>query len=416
MKKLLILLVLIGIFPASTHAARLHFFGFEWQLLTANVEFTSNGLGAGWGSVDTGIKHSGAASFKNKPTVAAFSWVGHVFRADGSTGKAYARCYIRVAILSATNPIELCSFWDSVAANRRATVVLTSGGALQLLQDNDAQVGSDGPTLSLDTWYMIEISAEGTNAATEDIEGKVDGTSFASSAVATVGDFNAVYVGTPNANAVYEAYWDDIAVNDTTGSSQLAYPGAGNIAILVPTAAGYSACTTGTFGFIAEIPPSDTATSGSTMCELDANPTTGIFNVTDSSAAGIDSYDTVSVLQIMSRVREETSGATNWFPILSSNGNGTSTGSTVDTGDATARTNTSGTTPFGNMLISYTDPFTTAAWTPTGTNSIDSLQIGAGTTDGNPDTWLLTLAAFVEYVDGTPPAAGVVRQSEYWFD
>ena len=139
---------------------------------------------------------------------------------------------------------------------------------------------------------MIELSSEGTGAADNDIEGKIDGVSFASSATATVGDFNAVYIGTPNASTAHEIYWDDLAVNDTAttkGSTQTGYPGAGNITYFKPTAAGDTAATLGTFADIDEMNPDDVTS----FIDLDTLASVAFYNVSNYTAAsttGIEYY------------------------------------------------------------------------------------------------------------------------------
>lgn len=204
--------------------------------------------------------------------------------------------------------------------------------------------------------------------------------------------------------------FDDIAINNTSGSVNNSYPGEGNIVVALPTGAGDNAATTGIFSYINEVPPSDTATSGSTMIELDANPTIGDYNMTDSATLGIDSYDTINAIAPIARIREETAGTSNYTLRIKSAAAGTTTSSSsLDAGNATPRTNPSGTTAFANVFISETDPTTGVAWTPTGTNSIDNMQVGVGTTDGTPDTWCLTLAAMIEYVNGAAPPPSTIK-------
>lgn len=92
--------------------------------------------------------------------------------------------------------------------------------------------------------------------------------------------------------------------------------------------------------------------------------------------------------------------------VKSTSGGTVTSTAAADAGNATARTNPNGTTAFGRPLISETDPTTGSVWTPTGTNSIDNMQIGASNVDADstPDLWVLTMAAMIEYV----PSAGTV--------
>lgn len=381
---------------------RLYHTGFEWQSATAGVEFSSgNGVGA---SISTATKRTGSASLRINNSAQA-GWVGHIFKSVGS-GKAYVRVYINIASLPSGTNCEIIGIWNATAVTRQAHIRLTSGGVLQLYDNTGTQIGSNSSALSTGTWYRIEIEVEGTNAGTEDLRAKLDGTEFAGTTTATVANFSAVFIGAPSAADTFDIYWDDLAINDTAGSVNNSYPGAGGIVIALPTGAGDNAATTGIYSYINEVPPSDTATSGSTMVELDSNGVLAEYNVTDSSTLGIDSYDTINAIQIMARIREEAAGTSSYnLRIKSASGGTTTVSSSVDGGNATPRTNPSGTTAFGRMLISETDPVTAVAWTPTGTNSIDNMQIGVGNADADstPDLWCLTLAAMIDYSDGVAP-------------
>lgn len=177
------------------------------------------------------------------------------------------------------------------------------------------------------------------------------------------------------------------------------YPGSGKVVVAVPSAAGDSAATTGVYSYINEIPPSDTATSGSTMIELDVNPTIAEYQVTDSGTLGIPENALINCVSVLARLREETAGTTNYYLRLKSvSGGFTHVSPLFDCGDATTvRTNPNGTTAFGNPFTITQDPSTGVPFTPTGTYSIDNMQVGVGTTDGSPDTWVLGLYAMIEY-------------------
>jgi hypothetical protein len=302
---------------------------------------------------------------------------------------------------------------------QQVTVVLRTTGALALYtQDGAVQIGSDSTALTNDTWYRVEYMIDRTGASgTFDAELRIDGSSVASSSTLTSTNMTAgVSDLTLGGNLEGEAattcdfFFDDVAVNDSTGSVNNSWPGDGKIVIAVPTAAGDNNATTGDYSMIAEIPPTTTATSGVTMAELDNNGNIIDVNVTDSTTLGIDSFDTINAISVLARVREEAAGTSSYQIRIKSASGGTVTATTAaDAGNATARTNPNGTTAFGRPLISETDPTTGVAWTPTGTNSIDNMQIGVANADADstPDLWILTLAAMVEYVDGVAPGGDV---------
>lgn len=418
MKKLILLALILGFcVPQTSFAARLFTSGFEWQTTTTGVEFSVAVTGSP--SINTTTKHSGAASFRANVT-AATALQRHQFRTDAAAD-AYLRAYVYIATLPGAN-VTILSYCDG-ANFCGSKLKLQSDGGLQCDNSDGSSTTNGSATLSTGTWYRLEMFYDETaNTCTILVDGSTD---ISAGAVDDIGGGGRISWGALD-SATADIYWDDLAVNDTTASGagfaysgQTSYPGDGNVVILVPNAAGDSNCTTGDYSMVAEIPPSDTATSGSTMCELDNNPTWGDFNLTNSSTAGIDSYDTITLIWTLARIREEAAGTSNYLLRLRSASGGTTlTSAAGDAGNATARTNPVSTTAFSRSWSTTTDPTTGSAWTPTGTNSIDNMQIGVGTTDGTPDTWALTVGVFVEYVDGSAPPSGGgdVVQSEFFFE
>lgn len=380
---------------------RLWHTGFEWQSATTGVEWNTS---TGTISISTATKRTGAASLRCNPT-AATGFITHRFRAD-STVRCFIRIYLYIASLPSADT-DILRYGDGTY--NPYTIRLRTTGVLALYSGG-TQLGSDTPSsLNTSQWYRIELDYN--DASSDAVEAFLDGTSFASATssgdVAGGGVISVGVIGTATA----DLYFDDIAVNDSAGSVNNSLPGAGGIVIALPTGAGDNAATTGIYSYINEVPPSDTATSGSTMIELDANPTIGDYEMTDSSALGMNSADTVNAILILGRIREETAGTSNYtLRIKSASGGTTTSSASVDAGNATPRTNPSSTTAFGNLLISETDPTTGVAWTPTGTNSIDNMQVGVGTTDGTPDIWCLALCAMIDY---TPSAVTSIPNKIY---
>lgn len=410
------ILISLGLFTQfhTAQAARIYSNGFEWQSTTAGVEILAIN---GTPTINTTTKHSGAASMEVSGNITTGVVEDANYTFAGCT-KCWLRYYVYLSSQTAdanvvtyldtyngaTNITSTQWGWDG--ANYTATVFYNNFGASL----------ASTFTVTSGAWHYIEMLYDTTPAnGSEVLTVKLDGAQVASATNLTLTtktmtntEFG-VFNGTAGTISDTTALFDDLAVNNTTGSSQVDYAGVGNIVLVKPTGSGDNACTTGLFSYINEVPPSDTATSGSTICELDSNGVIGDFNVTDSSTAGIDSYDTITLVQVMARMREETAGTSLYNLRVKSAASGTvSATSDVDAGNATARTNPTGTTAFTNQLVSYTDPTTGIAWTPTGTNSIDNMQVGVANTDAvdsTPDAWILTLGAQVEYVDGSPPPA-----------
>ncbi len=384
--------------------ARLWTCGFELQSVTAGMEWTTTTASP---TISTAVKRSGAASLVTTG-VASAVWIDRTYTTTGSATNRYFRAYLYITSAPLTDAIAIMLFRDGTNGNL-GNIRLNSDRTLELWDEQAAaQQGSDSAALSLATWYRIELEYVRSTGA---ITAYIDGNSFATGTTITDADANVFRFGLiDSATAVLQ--WDDIAVNNSAaGGTQTGLPGEGRDVLALPTGAGDNAATTGDASMIAEIPPTDTATSGSTMVELDSNGVIGEYAMTDSSTLGIDSYDTITLVEVIARIREEAAGTSLYNLRLKSAASGTtSVTGDVDAGNATARTNPTGTTAFTNRLVSYVDPTTTVAWTPTGTNSIDNMQAGlanADAADSTPDLWCLWLGAYIEYVDGAAPGGSV---------
>ncbi len=396
--------------------ARLYESGFELNSATAGME---------WGVVTNGTVQSStvrSGTYAGQVTSlvsGAGRGFAHQFQAATGNGPYWARFYFRAATLpSAENSIFR---WTGTSPTITsgvpgARLTIDNTGTVKLYDGGGTLIGTAGVTLTTGVWYCLELKYDVSPASgSRIIQARIDGgTAFGTTTSVQIAQVASIVIG---ANIGAEAqttgswFFDDIAVNDSAaGTGQTSYPGSGKLVLAKPTGAGDSAATTGIFSYINEIPPTDTATSGSTMIELDANPTNADYNVTNTGTLGIAATDVIKLVSVWARVREESSGTSNYTLRLKSASGGTvASSASVDAGDTTARTNPNGTTAFGNRHVSYTDPTTAAAWTPTGTNSIENMQVGVGTTDGNPDTWVLWLGAYVEY------ASPLLSQTEAGF-
>jgi len=200
-----------------------------------------------------------------------------------------------------------------------------------------------------------------------------------------------------------DIYIDDLCVNDSAaGGNCNTWPGGSKLVLALPTGAGDFAAEVGTASSINEIPPSNNSTGSSDRIELQTTTSKADFAMTDSGTLGIGSGDTIVSTYGLVREAEATSGTTNYTLRLKSAASGTVVASaSVDGGTNAIRTNPGG-TAFALLFVTYVDPTTGVAWTPTGTNSIDNMQYGAATTDGSPDTWVLWLGLYIEYIPAAP--------------
>lgn len=388
--------------------ARIFTSGAEWQSLADGVELTSSYSSP---SISTAEKRSGAAAYALSGNYANDDGPG-IYRAIGNQNTLYLRYYIKLANLVAGFS-QYTQFYDGAFSNNAVALAFYKSGANTGLQVSINNFGSavfdDDVTGQLQEWNMVELFFDRSGAnGTHDLEVRLNGNSLYSASNLTlnitpglidISGYNGI-----GSTANMEVYIDDIAINDASGSFQNSWPGEGKIVVAVPSASGDNAPDAGTFASVNEIPPTDTATSSANRIELDTDTSIADFNVTDIASLGIESFDEITLVEVVARVREESAGTSNYGLRLKSASEATVLQtSLVDAGNATVRTNPNSTTNFGIQLIAYEDPTTEQAWTPTGTNSIENMQIGALTTDGTPDVWITAMAAMIEYVEGEEP-------------
>lgn len=389
--------------------ARLLSCGFELQSVTAGMEWDADS-GAGTKSISTTTVRSGAAALRVNPT-ASHWYTKHQYRPDSSTGKVFIRFYLRIATAPDANTgIIMVGNTNVDTGANGLQLQLNTDRTLQLNFWNGASqtnVGSPSSALSIGTWYRIELTYDDSvagNTITARIDGAAD---FASGNGGDLGGNGFICWGNVD-DCTTDIFYDDIAINDDTGSAQTSFPGAGSIVHMHPTASGDNAVATGTFADIDEVTPDDGTTK---IVVATATTEIGEYNCESASNAGIDSYDTVTLVSVGIRFGNVSAASANFaLRIKSASGGTTTIGGTV-TGAVTAYNTHDDTAGLHQYkLTSYTDPTTGLAWTPTGTNSLDNMQIGVySPTDATPDINVSTLWALVEYVDGAAPSGTVVK-------
>lgn len=266
--------------------------GAETQATIAGVEYSAVVVNAP--AIETTIKRSGNAAWRisNAAAVEGFRQVH-----TSAQGSFFYRFYLYiVALPSATRVIG----GSRITGANKITIRLTSGGALQLYNSEDAaQVGSDSSALSTATWYRIEMNYDSTTLASTTCEAKIDGTAFASGTVDLASTPTSFGCYTDAGDATLDYIVDDCAINDTTGSFQTGYPGSGKVIVLRPNGNGDNSAWTGSDGnstdnylLVDETPPDSTDyvesnTSGqiddydfaATPAELGTNDTINVVHV-----------------------------------------------------------------------------------------------------------------------------------------
>src|SRR3990167_107864 len=213
--------------------ARLFSSGFELNDLTSGVEITSS-TGAADSIVTTPVR-SGTYSYRVAPG-ANIGYVLYVFKSVNTADGFFFRFYIYIAGTPANQNDIFQVLQDN--GNNKVEIKINTDRTLELWNAEDnAQVGSDSSALSLNTWYRIELKVDCTTISSTAIEGKIDGTSFASGTINLANGISTLVFGLVEA-ATADLFFDDIAINDDSGSFQNSYPGEGSIIHLRPSGIG----------------------------------------------------------------------------------------------------------------------------------------------------------------------------------
>ncbi len=403
-------LVLLVSVPIHADAARLWSSGCELQgdspaTPTDNLEFDTDQSGAATQAISTSVVRSGVSSCTATGNGSGWALFQQQFSAAPSTEAFYARYYLYIHTTPTSNT-QVGTWYNST--DMESSLVVTSTRTLELYDDGGLLVGTYATPLSTGTWYRIE---QLYNSAVDNLDVRLDGTTIidASCTGCDGADWFAVGVDDTIASPTGVFYFDDIALNNTSGGSQTSWPGAGSIVHMQPdgSAGDNNDASAGTCADIDEITPD----SGTTVALLNSDLDIIDCTAESSSTAGIDAFDTVTLVQVGINEKVDDIVSASWaLRVKSASGGTTSTGTTVTHNDETYKTN-GDTAPRNYSLTSYTDPTTGIAWTPTGTNSLDAMQIGAQSIDASPDVRVTTLWGLIEYVDGAAPVAAEKMRS-----
>lgn len=346
--------------------ARLYSTGFELNSTTTGVEGdTYSGV-----TVSTTNVRTGTYALRANAAATTPFWRTQLISADSSTAIAYFRFYLYIAS-APTTTTQIARIVNSSNV-QQSLMRLTTTSTLQLFNGSVVQVGSDSSALSANTWYRVEYS---WNPATGATAAYLDGVSFASG-TGTTGSWSRVLLGAI-VSTTCDLYFDDVAINDDSGSFQNGLPGSGKLICLRPSAAGdangFLVQVGGTVGSannftrVNEVTPDD-ATTYNASAVLNAED---LFNVTDS---GIGASDTVNVVSIGARLADITAAdATTGIKLeVEKTASGTKTQSANIVPNSTTWRTNGPAAPFNYPLTTYQDP-DGAAWTQT---TLDSMQVG----------------------------------------
>lgn len=399
--------------------ARLWSCGFELQSATALMEWDST-PGASAPVISTSTKRSGAASLRVNPT-AQTRYIEHQLDASGTVKQTFHRFYLNIATLpSATTAVYAIGQSGFFPCYIR----LTTAGKIELYDGNNSAVVQTGATtLSTGVWYRVEVDHNDGASGTGTVTVYLNGVSECTGAVSVISGFSRVRLGVYNPGTTADLYFDDVAVNDTSGSAQTGLPGEGSIVHLRPNASGDSntwQTSAGGAGSATNVAAEDEVTPDDATTYLKRIATTikvDDYNVDSSASAGIGSGDAITLVAVGVRGGAISATASTDRDILlrlKSQASGT----VVKSASSTNRLNINGWTshaaavPRLHKLISYTDPQAGGAWTAA---KLDTMQIGMeNQTSVTTEVRVTAVWALVEYVPATTitHAIGLITVSE----
>lgn len=238
-----LLLILTLLMPATSQAARLFTCGFEEGILTTTTMWAVAGAGT---SVVTTTPHSGTYTGKN----------------TGTTGKSF-QLTLNAAVTSGTYFTRF--YWQTNATGVGDSRIFramsqTSVGGVEIYKVNGGTIRlsnvvastsvDSSAAVSINTWYRLELkhvisdtvgylvlniyNGDSTTVSETLVLGASDanGTGANADTLPTNIDIWSFDESLNSSSLTY--LWDDIAINDATGSFQTSYPGAGKTFLLVP--------------------------------------------------------------------------------------------------------------------------------------------------------------------------------------
>jgi hypothetical protein len=348
--------------------SRLWSSGFELNSTTNGVEWNDV---SGSPTIQTTTVRSGTYALQISSLVSGTGkYVLYTLNDIGTQGPLFFRVYVRFATFPSAENIFIGD------DNLYFYLTIDNIGVVRLY-DEDGQIGSGSSALSLNTWYRIEIQYDKTPVAgSHVIRAKIDGTEFAGSntrnlAFSIFGFMFGGNIGSEG-NTTGNWFFDDIAINDSTGSFQNSYPGEGEIIHLRPNATGDNSAWTGDNTDIDEVTPDDATTYIEAI-----EDGTDIEDVNiDATPAALASDDTINVVQV--GVRHGAVGVAGADPeyalrIKASSGGTVEESSTITITAAAFATNGNA-NPHNYLLTLYDLPgASTTAWTKA---DLDTAQIG----------------------------------------
>lgn len=176
---------------------------------------------------------------------AASEYVGKTFVPVFTSGTFYVRFYIRWPA-HPPSTMQIFRLSSSTAATEAAAISVNSSGAVILTNSVTAATDTLNQNLSVDTWYRIELEYVVADSPNGSLTCKVylgDATTELDTLVhsatdtipATTTNVGALRLGrTAGTAGTFAPCYDDLCINNTSGSTHNSWLGPGNIQLMVP--------------------------------------------------------------------------------------------------------------------------------------------------------------------------------------
>jgi hypothetical protein len=168
-----------------------------------------------------------------------------VYSFENSLDEFYFRCYYKSTIDAGGDGVDNCIFMLDGSANVLISLCSNGEGVYQVkVRVGGVLTSYEEFTLNANTWYRVEWYFK-VDSSTGAYEVKIDGQTVSSGSGLNTGTNNvttlklgAGFAGAGGSGLYQKMHFDDLAVNDTTGTKNLTWCGAGTIVGLKPNDTG----------------------------------------------------------------------------------------------------------------------------------------------------------------------------------
>lgn len=377
--------------------ARLYQTGLELNSTTSGVEAAAYN---GTTSIVTSNILSGTYAIRCNPS-ANLSHMALEIYSSNTQAVTYFRAYVYI-VTAPSAQTQILHIGGTSGSLHLVSIRCNTDRTLQLYNEEDSStIGSASSALSLNTWYLVELSLDTTTLSSSAVEGKINCVSFASGTANLANGQSRCRVGNPNTSTTYNIYFDNIAINDNSGSFQNSYPGQGKIIHLRPNAAGDNAAWTGSYTDIDEVTPDDTTT------KLSSNTLDQITDVNIDSPSALGDQDTINVVAVGVRYNGVGASANASFVLrIKASASGTVEESSAITPSNTTWVTNANAVPRNYPLVLYDLPG--ASTTPWKKNDLEQAQIGVRLSSTSTNAaQVSTLWASIDYIPVTVKKWGI---------